>query len=188
MQVSEILNPGQLSLPELAQQINTRVQAAEDQARNAMQNALEAGVLLNDAKALVPHGTWNDWLTQNCTAAPRTARAYMRLATKYRELPESKRQRVADLPIREAFKAIATEPTSPRTSGETAVRPPRDQQERQRVVKTFKETAKGINEASKLFSFHMDLKPAKVAALRKKLTDVIAELDRLQAQQTEETP
>ena len=97
----------------LAQRINEATAEAEGHARAAMNQALIVGGLLNEAKSQVPHGEWDAWLTTHCKVAPRTARAYMRLAKQWPQLPEPKRQRVADLPVREAVRAIAMKPDAP---------------------------------------------------------------------------
>lgn len=176
--MTEIIDANQLALPELATKINTTVRAAEDKARSALSLALEAGRLLNDAKSRVEHGAWDAWLAENCEMAPRTARSYMRLARAYPELPEPERQRVADLPVREAVKAIATDPTAPARTA--AAYPPKDRGERDRVVHQFQNTAKDIREAAKWFAHGLEVKPQKVLSLRKKLADMLVELDRLE--------
>jgi len=94
-------------LMELSTDINTEHRLATNAAKTAIQHAINAGALLNEAKARVKHGEWLPWLQENCELSERTARNYMRLAN----LPESKRQRVADMPIRQALEFIA-EPTS----------------------------------------------------------------------------
>lgn len=174
----EIIGAGERSVPELARQINEKVRAAENNARSAVQNALEAGQLLNEAKRQVPHGKWSAWLAEHITVAPRTAQAYMRLANKVPALPDQKRNAVADLPLREAMAAIATDPAPPTRA--PAAQPPRDREQRDRVVDQFQSTAKSIREAAKWFGYNMALKPQKVATLRKKLQDALAELDRMQ--------
>jgi hypothetical protein len=45
---------------------------------------MKAGALLIEAKRLVAHGEWLDWLRDNCTVKVSTAQAYMQVA---RELP-----------------------------------------------------------------------------------------------------
>lgn len=98
------------SLRELAAEINTHVADAESAARSALAAALAAGELLNRAKSMVPHGEWESWITSNTKLAPRTARAYASLAARMPLLPEPERQRVAELPVREAVRAIAMGP------------------------------------------------------------------------------
>jgi hypothetical protein len=108
MQVIDIAPADNLvTLPE---RINSAVQAAESHARSAVECAIRAGGLLLQAKALVQYGEWEGWLQQHVTCAPRTAQAYMRLHAKVKTLPKPEAQRVALLPLRDAMKAIATEP------------------------------------------------------------------------------
>lgn len=101
------------SLDAIADRINDAVFNAESAARSAMQYAMEAGELLNQAKQKVGHGEWLGWLGSNIKLAPRTCQAYMRLAAKVRLLPAEDAQRVTDLPVREAIHAITTNPTAP---------------------------------------------------------------------------
>lgn len=100
-------------LAPLAEQINIHIQQAESAARDAVTAALAAGELLNRAKAKVAHGEWEAWVMSHCTVAPRTARAYMSLAKRVPLLTGAERQRVADLPLREAIAAVATTPETP---------------------------------------------------------------------------
>ena len=51
---------------------------------------------------MVPHGEWDRWQRQNLIIKPRTVRDYMQLA----RLDEEKRRRVANMPLREALKAL----------------------------------------------------------------------------------
>jgi hypothetical protein len=97
-----------LDLQQLPAEINKQVHDAEAMAAYAVEAAFNAGVLLNRAKTLVPHGQWEAWIAANCTFALRTAQAYMRLAAKLSALPIERRNGVAALPLREAFKAIGT--------------------------------------------------------------------------------
>ncbi len=45
--------------------------------------SVEIGRKLNEAKALVPHGMWEDWLTENVDYSQSTANNLMRIATEY---------------------------------------------------------------------------------------------------------
>jgi hypothetical protein len=91
------------ALADLAADINAAHQQAEQALRDGVLHAIRCGELLHEAKAQLPHGEWENWLKVNVSFQPRTARAYMQIA----ELDAEKRQRVADLPMREALKAIA---------------------------------------------------------------------------------
>jgi hypothetical protein len=89
--------------PNLIDEIHAAHADAEEALRGAVDYCIKAGNLLIEAKRLHgKHGQWSKWLTDNITFSDRTARAYMQLA----RLPEEKRQRVADLPLRDALSAI----------------------------------------------------------------------------------
>src|SRR3954451_19235768 len=92
---------------ELAERINAAPREVEQAMRDAVARAVVVGELLAEAKALVGHGGWEEWIEANCTVSARTARAYMRLAGELSKLPDEKRQRVADLSLREAIAALA---------------------------------------------------------------------------------
>jgi hypothetical protein len=90
----------------IAEQIRAEHAKVTASSRDAVRHAIEAGRLLLEAKAVVGHGGWGPWLTQNCDeVSPRTAQDYMRLAEHYGSNP----QRAADLPtsIREALRIAA---------------------------------------------------------------------------------
>jgi hypothetical protein len=90
------------NLSALAVQINTAHDLVESSFREGVGHAIHAGELLIAAKKQVLHGEWEKWLRANVRFQARTARAYMQIA----ELDPEKRQRVADLPLRQAMKAI----------------------------------------------------------------------------------
>lgn len=100
-------------LTKLAERIREAHRQAEDQARNAVRLAAEAGADLAAAKREVEHGQWEAWVEANCHFSARAARGYMQIADRMQALPEADRQRVAELPLREAFKAIAAPATDP---------------------------------------------------------------------------
>jgi Protein of unknown function (DUF3102) len=94
---------GEQALADLATSINAAHEQVERAFHDGVKHAIRAGELLSLAKKQLPHGKWERWLKENVSFRPRTARAYMQIA----ELDGPKRQRVADLPMREALKAIA---------------------------------------------------------------------------------
>lgn len=165
-----------LDINALPAEINKLVSDAEHHAGAAFSSAFLAGVLLNKAKAEVPHGQWEAWILEHCTVAPRTAQAYMRLATKVSELPIEKRNAVADLPLREAIKAIATSPTAPPRQP-TFHQPRREQ--RDRAADALKKAA----DAQRALIRHIGvnyIKRAEVERTRAKLQAALAALDELQ--------
>lgn len=171
-----IIETGDYRLSGISQQINAAVHAAEDHAGHAVAAARNAGLLLLEAKSLVPHGQWESWIAANCTVAPRTAQAYMRLATKFTTLPAETATAVADLPLREAMKAITTAPAAlktagyrPRLSDVTSLRP------------KFDEAARSLQSAAR----HIGIKKLsrdRLQSLRAKLQAVQAEVDQMLAE------
>ena len=95
------------ALADLANQINAEHEACHFAMRESIKHAVRAGELLVEAKMGLPHGQWASWLDANCDFSDRTARAYMRLAKELPKLDEANRQRVAEMPLREALVSIA---------------------------------------------------------------------------------
>ena len=177
-----ILTPGQDTPAELALRINMRAKMLETHAQKAVEYAFEIGQLLNEAKPQINHGEWEQWLTEHCHLALRTARAYMKLAKAFPSLSEAKRQRVADLPIREALKAISTDPT-PLPPREPAARRVNSLEDRQRVKSVFLNARDQLTKAAKTIDYAIPIKGGEVAALRKKLEAVLQQLTELQKEE-----
>lgn len=95
------------TLAALARQINAAHKACELAVREAVNHALLAGELLNEAKARVAHGAWKSWLANHVDCSERTAQLYMRVARELPRLDASKAQRVALLPLRNLASALA---------------------------------------------------------------------------------
>ncbi len=166
------------SLDDLASQIRIASSEAMRHANEATEGALLAGKLLLEAKAQIEHGAWESWVTANCELAPRTARAYMQLAKTVPALEDSNRQRVAVLPLREALKAIATDPTAPPKPAYRSTYNPK-LSDRQKTEALFGKAVSALKASTKLVSF--GLKEKQVSELRRKLKDVLAELDSMEA-------
>ena len=92
----------------LAEGINREHALVESHLQGAVQHAIRAGELLTEAKGKVPHGEWLPWLAENCAIRERTAQTYMRLSRELPKLDPSKAQRVADLPLRDAVRALTS--------------------------------------------------------------------------------
>jgi len=75
-------------------------------AHSTLEHAIEAGRLLAEVKAALPHGALGPWLEANFDGSERTARAYMRLHARREELSQNG-STVAVLSIRDALKALA---------------------------------------------------------------------------------
>lgn len=99
----------------LAERINEEHRACEEAATEALRHAIEAGRLLQQVKASLPHGDWLAWLQANFEGSERTAQGYVRLHKLQGELAAQNRNGVAHFTLRGALKALATakKPTPP---------------------------------------------------------------------------
>ena len=109
--------PAARSLAELANEINQAHAACKSAAQSMVEHAIHAGLGLINAKAQCAHGEWGHWIEVNCRFSARTARAYMQLATKYPHLDEERRQRVAEVPYRQALQMLAPPKDEPEEVG-----------------------------------------------------------------------
>ncbi len=108
-----------LEKPRLAQveaQLEDHQVKLEAAVRTVFDRAIRIGELLNEAKALVPHGAWLPWLSEHFRGSERTAQAWMQLAR------EPKSATVADLGVRGALEALAAprDGSGPEDPGEEA--------------------------------------------------------------------
>ena len=103
-------NVTQLSLPDLAKQINAEYRLCEAAMQSGLQHALQAGRLLIEAKKLCPHGAWLTWIRDNFEGSSRTAQSYMQIVDRLERI-SGYAQRVADLSYREALRLVS-EPSS----------------------------------------------------------------------------
>jgi len=81
-----------------------------------LEHARRAGELLNQAKGAVPHGQWAAWLGEYFVGSDRTARLYMRIAREWPKLDAETGNGVANLPLREAARRLASEHKSGRVT------------------------------------------------------------------------
>jgi len=93
----------------LAERINAEHRACEGAATEALRHAIEAGRLLQQVKASLPHGTWLAWLDENFEGSARTAQVYLRL-DRDRFLLEANAQSAAHLSIAGALDALVQPP------------------------------------------------------------------------------
>ena len=98
-------------LANLAQRINTEHEAARAAMRKGLEHALNAGEMLIEAKAAVPHGEWLPWLETNCSVSERTAQLYMKVARERERLGRESAS-LADLTLEQAAERLA-KPKSP---------------------------------------------------------------------------
>ena len=92
------------SLTDLAARIRTYHEATVAALKSSVENAMNAGDLLIEAKAQLKHGQWLPWLAKNCVISERTAQLYIKLA-KHRATIEKEMKSaigVADLTLNEA--------------------------------------------------------------------------------------
>lgn len=89
--------------------INKLHEQVLEHAEAAVSCACRADELLIEQKKLVGRGGWLEWLAENVQFSERTARNFVRLARELPKLEGEDRQRVADLSIRDALAALATD-------------------------------------------------------------------------------
>lgn len=95
---------------DLADQVNRLHTENEHLLRRGLQNAIDAGRILSDVKAKLPHGQFGNWCAENLAFSNRTARRYMKvyqnrdqlagaadLTDAYRLLSEPKTDTLANL-------------------------------------------------------------------------------------------
>lgn len=98
-----------LGLEELSFAIMRENGCAIRTAKTAVDHAIRCGEMLIAAKAKVPHGGWESWVTTETEISLRTASRYMQSAVKSATLADLD----PDLVIAEALEMIATPETSP---------------------------------------------------------------------------
>lgn len=76
-----------LALSSTAAVIRTLHGEAMEHAQRAVARAVEVGRLLAEAKAALPHGEFQTWITHECGLIPRTAQRYLRAFTHRDALP-----------------------------------------------------------------------------------------------------
>lgn len=93
-----------LSPEALTAAIRQEHEAASTAARSALGHALEAGRLLAEARSSIPHGSWESYVKDSCSIAPRTASLYLRLHRNRDRLPN--RQHAAEISVRQAARLL----------------------------------------------------------------------------------
>jgi hypothetical protein len=107
-------------LGKLAEEINAEHRACETAVNSALTHAMNAGGMLSEAKASLPHGAFGPWLKENFAGSDRTARAYMRVHSHREELGDlAKRQNSATLSLDGALRALSA-PKAESPAPETA--------------------------------------------------------------------
>jgi hypothetical protein len=101
------------SLDDLAQRIKSYHAGVLEAARNVVGKAIQAGLLLKQAKAKLAHGEWLSWLKGHCELSERTAHRYMQLAANQRKIEDAlkgKSATMATLSLNKALKVIEARP------------------------------------------------------------------------------
>ena len=82
-----------------------RINAAHNEVRLSLRRtgecAIQAGLLLLEAKKLARHGSFTEWVAANCAFSDRTAQLYMQLARKF-----PKPQNIADLSLTDLLEML----------------------------------------------------------------------------------
>lgn len=104
------------TIPAQFRDINTitaEIRVIQSQARQAVLSyAIELGRRLNEAKELLPHGEWGDWLKNEVNFSERTAQNLMKIFREYGTdqvnfFGEAKAQALADLSYTKALRLLA---------------------------------------------------------------------------------
>lgn len=104
--VQTIAAEAQEKLSELARKANEAHLAAQSAAATAVEQALESGRALLEAKDLCRHRTWLKWLAEHFRGGRGTAQAYMRAAKRW-HLLVAKVPNATQLPLRHVLKLIS---------------------------------------------------------------------------------
>jgi mannose/cellobiose epimerase-like protein (N-acyl-D-glucosamine 2-epimerase family) len=97
-------------LVRIAKSINADLKKASDCIRKSLLHIRSAGERLIEAKELVPHGGWLDWLDENTKLKDRTAQLYMQIGRDWDQLQsvaEANAQDIADLGLQQAIQLLA---------------------------------------------------------------------------------
>jgi hypothetical protein len=90
-------------LSKLAADIHCESAAAEANMRQGYAHAVAAGRMLLEAKPLVGHGGWLEWIEKTCRVSVRSAQRYMQVARDLPKLDEANATRVAEMSLRDAL-------------------------------------------------------------------------------------
>jgi hypothetical protein len=84
------------SLADLAGRIKTEHEASALALKHGLNHAIACGLLLSEARTLVPHGHWLAWLREHCGMPERSVQRYMKLAA---YAADNKSDKLADLAV-----------------------------------------------------------------------------------------
>lgn len=100
--VTPALAEGQLSQPDTVRDIETVTDELRDAQRRGGEAIIAIGQRLIEAKSLLEHGEWLNWLNEKAGYSERMAQNFMRVSREY-----SNPQLVADLGVRKALSLLA---------------------------------------------------------------------------------
>lgn len=84
---SEVLEPGEKTLEELAAEINREFSATRASVAQALQHAINCGVFLIEARKRVGYHGWSKWLSQNTEISIARASNFMRIGAYHDRFP-----------------------------------------------------------------------------------------------------
>jgi hypothetical protein len=154
--MSEIVKT-EATLENLAAEINDYHAKCEEAVGQAVSYAMEAGDRLAKVKEGLGHGEWLPWLEKNFKGTPRTAQAYMRIASNRKEL--EMRSTASHLSIRGALKELSAPKEEDIEAGEENSEDLTDEQVVE-LVRAFMEM-EGPTELSDIEQAAMDKRLAK---------------------------
>lgn len=110
--LSEIdAEPVQLSLLDLIDLINSEHQKCEQAFGEMLLHAKKTGEYLTQAKAMVPHGGWLEWVKENCKFSHKTANRYVQIFKGWEDLSNS--SCMTNLSLNQALAVLAGDKESP---------------------------------------------------------------------------
>ncbi len=165
-------------LESLAEKINAEHKACEEAAGAALTHALEAGRLLEEVKASLPHGEWGRWKKEHFAGSDRSARDYRRVWLN-RELLGLRQNgsSAATLSLRQALKVLTAPKPKPPPRPLWVPQAPEGAQPDPQVLKEL-ETEEEAAQALKRHN-HEALAEHQSAERLTELCDIIKVLDQL---------
>jgi hypothetical protein len=121
-------------LTDLVNQINEAHQEVRLALKRTGECAIKAGLLLLQAKKIVRHGSFAEWIAASCTFSERTAQLYMQLA---RRFPNP--QNFADFSLTDLMEMLA-----PAKLPELKTEPAEKKQPRDKVAEAIKKGALAV--------------------------------------------
>jgi hypothetical protein len=108
MNGSEAMPVIEITLETRAKRINAHIKLSREYAQRAIEEAVEAGLELIEAKAkCVYSGEWGKWLANSCDMKPREASRYMDLAREYPNLSTDQQGKLSGLTVRQAVEKLS---------------------------------------------------------------------------------